>query len=378
MTSTLPTTTRASGAASSSGASGVAADGTSAASPQRGQSFEELARRVRPAVDARLRSALDEAVLGARTLGPPVEAVVEALRSLALRGGKRWRAVLVAAAYEGCGGEGGAERVVMAGLAFELLQAYLLVHDDWMDGDRTRRGGPSVHAALADHFSSESLGAASAVLAGDYASSLAQEALLAVPASPSSLLDAAREFARVQREVTLGQMIDLVGGRAAALEVTYTLKTSSYTVRGPLLLGAALAGAPAGTRAALERHARPLGIAFQLRDDLLGAFGDPKVTGKPVGADLRRGKRTALVVEMENDQHGNHLLERVLGVSDAPEEELVALCRRMVESGARARVEARVATLLEEAMGALEDPAVPVALRHVLSGAAVALGHREH
>jgi geranylgeranyl diphosphate synthase type I len=192
------------------------------------------------------------------------------------------------------------------------------------------------------------------------------------------LLDAAREFARVQREVTLGQMIDLVGGRAASLEVTYTLKTSSYTVRGPLLLGAALAGAPAGTRAALERHARPLGIAFQLRDDLLGAFGDPKVTGKPVGADLRRGKRTALVVEMENDQHGNHLLERVLGVSDAPEEELVALCRRMVESGARARVEARVATLLEEAMGALEDPAVPVALRHVLSGAAVALGHREH
>src|SRR5450631_1847195 len=103
MTSTLPTTTRASGAASSSGASGVAA-------------FEELGRRVRPAVDARLRSTLDEAVLGARALGPPVEAVVEALRSLALRGGKRWRAVLVAAAYEGCGGEGGAERVVMAGL----------------------------------------------------------------------------------------------------------------------------------------------------------------------------------------------------------------------------------------------------------------------
>jgi len=159
--------------------------------------------------------------------------------------------------------------------------------------------------------------------------------------------------------------------------VTYTLKTSSYTVRGPLLLGAALAGAPAATRAALERHARPLGIAFQLRDDLLGAFGDPAVTGKPVGADLRRGKRTALVVEMEKDPHGSHLLERVLGVNDAPEEEVLAVGRRMVESGARARVEARVTALLDEAMGALDDQAVPPALCHVLTGAAVALGHRE-
>jgi geranylgeranyl diphosphate synthase type I len=364
MTAILPAPARASGAVSSSAGAAQAA-------------FEDLARRVRPAVEARLRVTLDEAVASARALGPAVEAVVEALRSLSLRGGKRWRAVLLAGAYEGCGGEGGAERVVMACLAFELLQAYLLVHDDWMDGDRTRRGGPSVHAALADHFASESLGAASAVLAGDYASALAQEALLAVPAAPACLLDAAREFARVQREVTLGQMIDLVGGAAASIDVTYTLKTSSYTVRGPLLLGAALAGAPAATRAALERHARPLGIAFQLRDDLLGAFGDPAVTGKPVGADLRRGKRTALVVEMEKDPHGSHLLERVLGVNDAPEEEVLAVGRRMVESGARARVEARVTALLDEAMGALDDQAVPPALCHVLTGAAVALGHRE-
>ena len=364
MTSILTATARAGGAAPSSAGGAVAA-------------FEDLARRVRPAVDARLRTALDEAVLSARVLGRPVEAVVDALRSLALRGGKRWRAVLVAAAYEGCGGEGGAERVVMACLAFELLQAYLLVHDDWMDGDRTRRGGPSVHAALAEHFASESLGAFAAVLAGDYACALAQEALLEVKATPACLLDAAREFARVQRDVTLGQTIDLVGGNAAPLDVTYTLKTSSYTVKGPLLLGAALAGAPAATRAALERHARPLGVAFQLRDDLLGAFGDPEVTGKPVGADLRRGKRTALVVEMEKDPHGSRLLERVLGVSDAPEEELVAVSRRMVESGARARVEARVSALLDEAMGALEDPAVPPALRLVLTGAAAALGHRE-
>ncbi len=339
--------------------------------------FEELAARVRPAVDERLRSSLDQALAGARALGPAVEATVGALRSLALRGGKRWRAVLVAAAYEGCAGAGGASQVVMAGVAFELLQAYLLVHDDWMDGDRTRRGGPSVHAALGEHFASESLGAAAAVLAGDYASALAQDALLAVAVPASGLLDAARDFAAVQRDVTLGQMIDLLGGDSSPLEVTYTLKTTSYTVRGPLLVGAALAGASAGTRAALERHARPLGIAFQLRDDLLGAFGDPAVTGKPVGTDLRRGKRTALVAELEKDTHGSHLLARVLGVSDAPDEEVAAVSRRMVESGARARVEARVDALIEEALGALEDPAVPPALRHALAGAAAALGHRE-
>jgi geranylgeranyl diphosphate synthase type I len=339
--------------------------------------FEDIGRRVRPSVDAKLRAVLDDAVTQARSLGAPVEAIVDALRSLSLRGGKRWRAVLLAAAYEGCGGEGGADRVVMAGVAFELLQAYLLIHDDWMDGDRTRRGGPSVHAALEAHFASESLGAASAILAGDYASALAQEAILTVPAPAACLLDAAREFARVQRDVTLGQMIDLAGGRTSTVEVTYTLKTSSYTVRGPLLIGAALAGAAPATRAALEAHARPLGVAFQLRDDLLGTFGDPDVTGKPTGADLRKGKRTALVVELEQDPHGRRLLERVLGVGDAPEEEVVAVSKRMVESGARARVEARVAKLLDEALGALDDASVPRSLRDVLAAAASALGHRE-
>jgi geranylgeranyl diphosphate synthase type I len=220
------------------------------------------------------------------------------------------------------------------------------------------------------------MGAAGAILAGDFASALAQGALLGVPVAPERVLDAAREFARLQRDVTLGQAFDVVGGEAP-LETAYALKTGSYTVRGPLLVGAALAGASADTRAALERYARPLGIAFQLQDDLLGTFGDAVAIGKPVGADLGRGKRTSLVVEMEKDAHGSHLLARVLGVADAPAEEILALTRRMVESGARARVEARVTALVGEALAALDDFAITPALRGLLTGAASALAHRE-
>ena len=342
-------------------------------------SFEALARRVKPAVDAALEKSLDLALEEARAHGPSVTATVDAMRALALRGGKRLRAVLVAAAFEGCGGEGGADAVVLAGVSFELLQTYLLVHDDWMDGDATRRGGPSVHAALAAHFASDTLGASGAVLAGDYASALAQDALLAVPRPAACVLAAARELARVQRDVTLGQMIDLMADASpgADVDTAYALKTASYTVRGPLVVGAALAGAPAATREALERYARPLGIAFQLRDDLLGTFGDAEATGKPVGADLRRGKRTALVVEMEKEPYGQRLLDRVLGVADAPDDEVLALSRRMVESGAKGRVEARVTALLDEARRALGAPAVPATLRQMLGSAADALGHRE-
>ncbi len=338
--------------------------------------FEEFSREVRGAVEARLGRLLDERLEEATSLGPSVRASLEALRGLCVRGGKRWRAALIAAAYAGCGGVGGPGHAVMAGVAIELLQAYLLVHDDWMDGDEVRRGGPSVHVALARHFSSDSLGAVAAILVGDHASALAQEALLSVPVSAERLLDAAREFALLQREVTLGQMLDVLGA-APGLDATYTLKTGSYTVRGPLMMGAALAGASSETKAALERYSAPLGIAFQLRDDLLGAFGDPKATGKPRGSDLLKGKRTSLVVEMEADPRSAALLARVLGVEDAPPEELEAVTARMETSGARERVELKLRTLLAQAVEVLEHEAVGRELRRILIGAAQSLGHRE-
>jgi geranylgeranyl diphosphate synthase type I len=351
--------------------------------------FPELVARVRASVEARLSVLLDEAVGAMRPCGPDAVAAVDALRGLCLRGGKRFRPVLVAAANEACGGKalledggGASEPVVLAGAAIELLQAYLLIHDDWMDGDDVRRGGPSVHAMLRGAYGDIAAGDAAAILAGDYASALAQQALFAMPLPGDRVVEAGRAFARVQREVIAGQLVDLrgtpsTGHPLAGVESMHDLKTGSYTVRGPLAIGAILAGATPEQRAALDRFASPLGVAFQLRDDLLGTFGDPKTTGKPAGNDLRRGKRTALVAALADDAGAQPLLERVLGVAEASDAAVAAVVARMETSGARARVEARLRELLAAAERELASAPLGALGKGWLHGAVRALGERD-
>jgi geranylgeranyl diphosphate synthase type I len=348
--------------------------------------FPNYLLEVRDIVDGAMTRFFDGKLAAARRAGGSVEGVVEATRDLALRGGKRFRAALLAASYEACGGTGGLPAVVMAGVALELLQTYLLIHDDWMDNDDTRRGGPSVHAMLRGRLGDRALADACAILAGDHASAMAQEALLSVDVSADRLRDACREFARIQEDVVFGQLLDMHAGAqdASAVEKVHELKTGSYTVRGPLALGAVLAGASEAQRACLEAFARPLGIAFQLRDDVLGTFGDPSATGKPAGNDLRQGKRTALITELEGvgmAPSTKELFGRAFGAAQASDADVAGLMEVIVASGARARVEARLADLLGQAHRALEAgqqmhlfSSNGVAL---LAGAVDALGLRE-
>lgn len=322
---------------------------------------------IRRAVDARLDVLLTRAEQEATEAGAEPRAIVDAMASLVRRGGKRLRPALLAAAYRACSGNGISAAVVDAGAAWELLQAYFLIHDDWMDGDATRRGGPTAHVVLAR--GDAHLGASLAVLAGDYACALAHRVLAEIPAP----MEAMALFSRVHQEVVLGQALDLtlVAHDAAAVERMHTLKTGSYTVRGPLGMGAMLAGASPGARAALDRFAAPIGIAFQLRDDLLGVFGTEEETGKPVGSDLRAKKRTALVAEA---------IARATGADRARVEALedVEWTRDFMErSGARAAIEARVSSLLEEARRALADAPLDPAGVSLLSALAGRLAERK-
>jgi geranylgeranyl diphosphate synthase type I len=159
-------------------------------------------------------------------------------------------------------------------------------------------------------------------------------------------------------EVVAGQQLDLCKHDDVAL--THQLKTGSYTVRGPLALGALLANASADQLSALERFGTPVGVAFQLRDDLLGTFGDKSAVGKPVGADLRAGKRTALIAEASLilAPDGRALLDRVLGNPNASQEAVLEAADLLERCGARARVEARLANLRNDALNALEDPSL--------------------
>lgn len=344
------------------------------------QSFGGLLSDVRRRTDERLAHWLRPRVAAAAQISDDVGAAAAAVQDLSLRGGKRMRAALVAAGYVACSTSGADYRPCEpAMLAVELLQTYLLIHDDWMDADDLRRGGPTVHVFLRQKLGSAPLGDAAAVLAGDLASAYAQEALLESDLPHERVLRAARVLARIQVEVVTGQLAEMcatAAGRASApsVETIHALKTASYTVTGPLLLGAALAGADDAHAAELERFGRPLGIAFQLRDDLLGVFGDPSATGKPIWNDLRQGKRTALIAELRNEVP--ELLARAFGRADSAQADLEAIVRAMEETGARRRVEARVRELCAEARRALEATSLSDTGRAWLAGAVAALGER--
>jgi geranylgeranyl diphosphate synthase, type I len=331
---------------------------------------------VRGRLEAWLAPWLASRVEEARSRGEAVHAIAGAVSDLVLRGGKRVRAGLLASAYEACAG-GRGDAVVAAAAGLELLHAYFLVHDDWMDGDDERRGAPSVPALMRARFPGRD--AATSVLAGDLASAWANRALFEVALQAERVIDAARELARAHEQVVAGQVLDICADARdeAQVERVYALKTASYTVRAPVVMGAKLAGAGQAQVGALAAFGEPLGVAFQLRDDLLGTFGDASVTGKPSGGDLRRGKRTSLVLHATRDARCAPILERVLGRADASDSDVAAAVEAIEAGGARARVEERIAALVGDARAALGRAELTAAGRELLEDAVVALTRRE-
>lgn len=301
--------------------------------------------RLETRVEPCLRAFLGERVARAREAGGAAAAVAETVRDLALRGGKRIRARLVGAGARAAGERTLSDVTVAAGAAVELLQTYLLIHDDWMDGDDVRRGGPTAHVEMARRWG-PSLGPAGAVLAGDLASAWARRILGDCGAAPDRLAAAWREWGVMEEDVILGQSLDLADAEAPPERIV-ALKTTSYTVRGPLRLGAALAGANDAVLAALDRFAAPAGEAFQIRDDVLGLVGDPARTGKPVGADLASGKRTSIRADALATGDADAIRQATTGGDVRLAIEAVRL------SGAIDRAEARIAALLADAERAL-------------------------
>jgi geranylgeranyl diphosphate synthase type I len=302
--------------------------------------------------------------------GQDVVDLVCALRDLCLRGGKRLRAALLIAGYRAASATADLEPALDAGVAIELLHSYFLIHDDWMDDDDTRRGGPAVHAALTAHYKSAKLGASTAVLAGDLGVALATEAFARVDLPATRLQRGLAAFAQMQVDAIAGQQLD-VTGRGDDVEKTYVLKTGSYTVAGPLRMGAVLAGGSSELISTLERFALPAGVAFQIRDDLLSAFGDPSETGKPFANDLRSGKRTLLAQHAFGLMKGHDLslLKKVWGNERATERQLRQATEALERSGVRKVIEARITELAAKALDVIETAKLPEPRRRLLVGA---------
>lgn len=325
---------------------------------------------VAPGIEARIAGFLDAESKRWGEVTPELIEPVEALRDFVLAGGKRLRPAFCHWAFVGAGGDPADPVVVDAGAALELLHTFALVHDDVMDGSAFRRGRTTVHLDFAGRHAvagwrgeARRFGEGVAILIGDLAFVYADILMTGCDR------EAARLFNELRVELNVGQYLDLVGtaaGRAddATARRIATYKSGKYTVERPLHLGAALAGRAPEMEAPLSAYGLPLGEAFQARDDILGAFGDSAVTGKPVGEDLREGKPTPLlaIATERSGPAGARLLARV-GAPDLEDDEIRAIQALLVETGARDETEARVARLVAEAVAALG--AVPLAAEAV-------------
>jgi geranylgeranyl diphosphate synthase type I len=306
-----------------------------------------------------------------------------------LAGGKRFRALFCYWGWQsvsspGVGFDVAEDRsvddlraIVTAAAALEVFHAAALVHDDIMDKSDTRRGKPSahrrfesVHAAGSWLGSASSFGGSAALLLGDLLLGWSDEIFdgaLRTLADPASSVAGRAEFNLMRTEVTLGQYLDILEENAWRVHPESELlprahrvivyKSAKYSVEAPLAIGAALGGASAAQTAALREFGLPLGVAYQLRDDMLGVFGDPSVTGKPAGDDLREGKRTVLIAVARTTLPANAraLLDELLGDPDLDAEQVAVLQGVIRDSGAIDRVERIIAHNVGLAKTAIMD-----------------------
>ncbi|WP_407555993.1 polyprenyl synthetase family protein [Streptomyces sp. Pv4-95] len=276
--------------------------------------------------------------------------------------------------------------LLRAAASLEMFHAVALIHDDVMDDSGTRRGRPTVHRTLAARNNgrpdAERLGANAAILLGDLALVWSGELLHTAGLTPRRLTDALAVTDAMRTEVLYGQYLDVLTAGRPTTETTRALKvcrykTAKYTVERPLHLGAVLAGAPASLLATLSDYALPVGEAFQLRDDLLGTFGDPAATGKPRLDDLRDGKNTVLLtLAMQRADPGQrHVLRTLVGVPGLDESDAARIRRILEATGARGAVERLIHTRREQAQHALDAASLPApaedALRRIARAATV-------
>ena len=321
-------------------------------------------------LDALLDAFLGEQQQALADLGPEADRLVAAARA-AVTGGKRLRAQFCVWGFRAArepedASEG--QALLRGAAALELLHASALVHDDVIDDSDTRRGRPAAHRAFADGHVADrwggdprAFGVAAAVLLGDLLLVWSDEVLRGCSLPPDRLDRALKTFDLTRAEVIAGQFLDVAAQARGEGDVAHAMrvlryKSAKYSVERPLLLGAALAGASPRVEAALSAYGLPIGEAFQLRDDLLGVYGDPKVTGKPAGDDLAEGKRTVLVALALAGSAAEDaaVLDAALGrpLTAVEVEELRGVIDR---SGAHAEVERRIEDLTAQGLAALDQ-----------------------
>jgi geranylgeranyl diphosphate synthase type I len=323
---------------------------------------------------------------------------VDTLSDFALRGGKRIRPTFAWWGWRAAGGDGTGEQanaVLTAVSALELIQTCALVHDDLMDASELRRGHPTVHVRFTEAHRAgawlgqpERFGMAAAILLGDLALAWADDMFQSAPLRAEMRAAAREPWLAMRAEMFAGQYLDVLAqaegdeSEERALGVA-RLKTAAYTVERPLHMGVALAGGDEDTVTAVRAFGADIGIAFQLRDDVLGVYGDTVVTGKPAGDDLREGKRTLLVslglsYAARAGRHADaDLLRAALGDPDLTQQTIDDVRAMLVEVGAVDELERRIDKLTVSGMAALDASGLTEPGRTRLADLAIAATRRD-
>lgn len=344
-------------------------------------------------VQAGIDDFLDDREPQLSAIAPELAPFIEYSRDL-LQGGKRFRALFCYWGWQSVHGHGADSTasdfgaVVSAASALEIFHAAALVHDDIMDNSDTRRGMPSahkrfekLHAAGNWAGSAKGFGRSGALLLGDLLLDWSDELFdngLRQLSNPSAATATRREFNTMRTEVTLGQYLDIVEEQSwhthpepdhlSRAHKVIVYKSAKYSVEAPLVIGASLGGASIGQVSALRDYGIPLGTAYQLRDDLLGVFGDAEKTGKPSGDDLREGKRTVLIAlaRTKLPSNGRALLDELLGDPELTNQQVAILQASIRDSGAVEHVERIIDHNVRLAIDAITEAPLSASAREEL------------
>ncbi len=355
-------------------------------------------------VQQRLDSFCEEKRQQLGEISPDLVPIIDYTQTM-LSGGKRFRALFCFWSWAGYSGDihesdlRADSPIVGIAAALEMFHAAALVHDDLLDQSDTRRGQPAIHKRFESLHQSKQyagsavrFGIAGSVLTGDlllaWSSELFGSAFKEVAAAEEQ--SCRTQFSQMRFEVMAGQYLDVLEENAAptrdpkeAVAIANKVmlyKTAKYSLEAPLLIGAALSGAGEDTLAGLSAFGIPLGLAFQLRDDVLGVFGDPEVTGKPAGDDLREGKRTVLVALTLEKVPANvgRIFEELLTSGEIDDEQLEFMRTTIQESGALETTERLIAEHSERAIEALANLEVTDQARRMLSALTDKVINRAH
>jgi geranylgeranyl diphosphate synthase type I len=325
-------------------------------------------KSVRSAVEEELSIFLNRESAYLNSISSDLSPVSDSLTSFLLDSGKRLRPLF---AYAGFAAAGGSleKSAIRAMAALELLQACALIHDDLMDGSDTRRGKPSIHRHFESVHVQDQLdgfapqyGLSAAVLLGDLALVWSDQMLNTAGLTTEQFARVLPFYNEMRVELMAGQFLDIHEQTQKDTSVDRSMKiarykSGKYTIERPLHLGAAMTSSSKEVTDALSAYGLPLGEAFQLRDDLLGVFGDPSVTGKPAGDDLREGKRTVLIAMTHERQSPAQLeiCKKYFGKPDIDAEGVATLQEIIESTGARAELEATIDRLTDQALTAAQS-----------------------